>query len=107
MNTNKFGAKSNKIYECKVCDYKSDKKYGYDRHILTNKHKLLTDTNLIGQKRAKKEYNCCCGKKYNFQSSLCYHKKKCEYKVHAPVPGPMHRAPPRTLKSCWCFRGAI
>ena len=80
MNSNKFGAKSNKIYECKVCDYKSDKKYGYDRHILTNKHKLLTDTNLIGQKRAKKEYNCCCGKKYNFQSSLCYHKKKCEYK---------------------------
>ena len=80
MNTNKKGAKSVKIYECKVCDYKSDKKYGYDRHILTNKHKLLTDTNLIVQKSAKKEYNCCCGKKYNFQSSLCYHKKKCDYK---------------------------
>ena len=78
-----------KIYKCDLCDYTCCKKYNYERHILSPKHKILQNTINNGAKRAKganeedkkkSSYECICGKKYKHSSSLWNHKKKCVYK---------------------------
>ena len=56
-----------------------ESKKDFDKHILTSKHKKLTNTNKKSH-NGDKSYLCICGKKYKFQSSLCYHKKKCDFK---------------------------
>ena len=64
------------VYHCEICDFKCFKKSNYNNHILTLKHKNLTNPN---KKNAEKiEYhNCICGKKYKHLSTLCSHRKKC------------------------------
>jgi hypothetical protein len=63
-------------YICVVCDYYTSKASEYTRHLLTSKHKRLTNPN---EKNATKntEYKCECGRKYKHMSSLCAHKKTC------------------------------
>ena len=63
-------------FECKRCNYIANKKYNYDKHILTRKHQMLIETNEISQER---NYDCLCGKKYKHSSSLCKHRKTCSY----------------------------
>jgi len=62
------------MYECKMCNYSTNRNSQYDRHLYTLKHnekmKQKTDT-LV----------CCCGKKYQYKSGLCRHKKTCNYVV--------------------------
>jgi hypothetical protein len=67
---------------CEKCDYTCFKKYDWDRHLLTRKHKILqntdknTDANVnLGAK--KLNYKCECGKEYKHRQSLFNHKKKC------------------------------
>jgi CHAT domain-containing protein len=66
----------NPIYFCcENCQFNTSNKKDYTRHILTAKHKRLTNTNentLFTQ-----IYSCNCGKTYNHMSSLCKHKKTC------------------------------
>ena len=33
--------KSQKIFECKICDYSTSNKYDYNKHLLTLKHKKM------------------------------------------------------------------
>ena len=63
-------------YNCEICDYNTDSKKDYNKHLLTAKHKILMDPN---EKIPKipKAYTCSCGKIYKHMSSLCNHKKKC------------------------------
>jgi len=42
MFTNKV-PKSSKEYLCEQCDYHTSRLSQYDRHLLTAKHKMLTD----------------------------------------------------------------
>jgi hypothetical protein len=77
MITNKKLQKVARIFECKICDYRSSNKSNYDKHNLTAKHKMLTNTNKKATNVAKQDFTCICGKEYKFQSSLCFHKKKC------------------------------
>ena len=77
--TNEKNAKKRQKFICVNCDFKCCKQSDYDRHILTAKHKLLTNTNENFQKNAK-VYVCSCGKQYKHASSLSGHKKKCNYK---------------------------
>jgi len=61
-------------YSCEICDFKCCKKSNYDKHILTLKHKNLTNPN---KKNADKYYSCHCGKIYKHRSTLSSHKKEC------------------------------
>ena len=62
---------------CESCNYITDNKKDYNKHLLTAKHIRLTDTN-------EKSQECCsyicnsCGNSYKHAPSLCKHKKKCK-----------------------------
>jgi len=69
-----------KRFSCKNCNYITSNKYDYDKHILTRKHKILTETNEISQEiLQERNYDCLCGKKYKHSSSLCKHRKTCSF----------------------------
>jgi len=69
-----------KRFSCKNCNYITSNKYDYDKHILTRKHKMLTETNEISQEIIQeRNYDCLCGKKYKHSSSLCKHRKTCSF----------------------------
>ena len=82
MNTKKFSSESSVEYLCENCDYVTSRKSQYGRHILTAKHKILTNPN---KKVPCKIYSCECGKIYKHQSSLCFHKKICVIQVQVQV----------------------
>ena len=67
-----------KVFTCEKCAFKCCYESDFNRHILTAKHKLLTNTN---KKTRENEnvYNCECGKHYKHNSSLCKHKKTCSH----------------------------
>ena len=46
----KLDKKSSKIFYCEKCDYTTSKQSQYDRHILTRKHKILTNTDTKNKK---------------------------------------------------------
>jgi hypothetical protein len=60
---------------CEKCDYNTDSKKDYNKHISTRKHlRIMKDNNL-----SPTEYKCECGKVYRHQSGLCKHKHVCTY----------------------------
>ena len=61
---------------CNFCNFKCWYESQYDRHIMTAKHKILTNANIKTRKN-KDVLSCVCGKTYKHRSSLCKHKKKC------------------------------
>ena len=86
MSTNEKVPKSSEKFSCQVCDYTSIRKSQYDRHLLTLKHGLLTNTNKKVQKvQDDKSFKCVCGSSYKFASSLCYHKKTCKVTTEADL----------------------
>ena len=62
-------------FSCINCHYKCSKNSEWKKHILTQKHIRLTQTNLDEQKNL--QFLCECGKEYKHMSSLCKHKKTC------------------------------
>ena len=76
MDKNKSSLSSNKYY-CEKCDYSCLYSSEYERHLGTAKHRRIK----MDKKEEITTYNCECGKKYNYQSGLCKHKKKCTYKT--------------------------
>jgi len=61
-------------YVCEKCNYNSNKKDNYTKHLQTKKHntyQYLPDT-------YKKEHVCNCGKIYKHKQSLNNHKNKCK-----------------------------
>jgi hypothetical protein len=75
MTNNKM-PKNADNYICKNCNFKCFKKSNYDKHLLTAKHKRLTNTNNKMPKNAQ-TYSCKCGKVYLHNSSLYKHKRTC------------------------------
>lgn len=65
-------------FECKRCDYVAIKKYNYEKHLLTLKHKKYqVETKRTGM-------NCTiCGKEYKTQSGMWKHEKAC--KIEKPL----------------------
>ena len=61
-------------YSCDVCDYNTSKKSSYNNHLLSAKHKMITNGNTNGN---IKKCECICGKEYTFYSGLSRHKKTC------------------------------
>ena len=77
--------KSQNNYSCIKCNYYSNKKSEWERHIITRKHCSLTPlTTTQSQKTPKKNkkthYICYkCSKEYKSREGLWYHDKKCLY----------------------------
>lgn len=70
MLTN-FTQKNSKYFECKDCDFKCCNKNDYNIHILTSKHKMLTN---VDSKNSNK-FICECCNEYIHRQSLSVHKK--------------------------------
>lgn len=70
--------KNAKIFFCDACDFKCSKQSNYNKHLLTRKHQILTNPNKK-MPDDNTEYKCICGKKYKHESSLCAHKKICDF----------------------------
>ena len=72
-------------YVCENCDYYTDRKYDFDRHVNSKKHKLATmsySSYYFAENAQNKNfinYECGCGKKYKYKQGLSNHKKKCEF----------------------------
>jgi len=63
---------NDKKFSCKTCNFKTDNKYNFQKHLMTSKHKKM-------QKMQKtQEYICLnCKKEYKTRTGLWFHKKKC------------------------------
>ena len=79
------------IFNCIFCDYSSSRKSQYDRHVLTSKHKNLTNANNLSSDSSN-IFNCKnCNKNYKSRVGLWNHKKKCvniniiEEKISEPI----------------------
>mgnify|MGYP001353762738 CR=1 FL=1 len=70
----KKNAKNAKNYICKTCDFISKNKTDFNRHIETQKHKMLTNAYMDN----RQIYKCECGKLYKQRQSLSRHKKRCK-----------------------------
>jgi len=62
---------------CTICDYSTSRKSQYDRHLSTDKHKILQNPTL--KSSICKSFVCECGNQYKHSSTLYAHKKKCKY----------------------------
>jgi hypothetical protein len=79
--------KSQKIpkYFCECCEYITNNKKDYNKHLMTSKHQNeINETSLkqLVPKSPKKSPKivCTCGNYYNSRTSLWRHKKQCESK---------------------------
>ena len=73
-------------FNCKICDYLTDKKSSYDKHLLTSKHIKLTDVNTFSNNSCSKItdtnkiFNCkLCDKEFSSRVGLWKHNKKCDF----------------------------
>ena len=71
--------KSSKNYCCIICDYNTCRSSQYERHLLTRKHTILTQTHDFDKKSSKLVFTCECGKNYKYRQSLYTHKKICSF----------------------------
>ena len=78
-----FTKKNENIYVCEKCDFKTNKKTDYNRHLTTRKHEYrLKETNMeiVEIKKTNNQYICKnCQKKYKTKSGLWKHEKYCNY----------------------------
>lgn len=80
-------------YTCDVCDFKCSKKSDYTRHLLTAKHKMMTNDDKNDDKKAPKNaaalsmpiFTCECGKQYKYRQGLSVHRKKCSTEEHRDI----------------------
>jgi len=69
--------KKPKKYLCKKCDFSSNDKKDYTRHLTTRKNKKNTMDNIRITKKTEKNFFKCdlCDKKYRYRSGLSKHRK--------------------------------
>jgi len=69
-------------YNCQVCDYVTNKKSSFDKHLLTGKHILKQNETKSCSKVAKQYSNACmCGIYFTSRTTLWRHKKKCNFEA--------------------------
>ena len=83
---NKFVPKNPTNYSCEFCAYNTLSKKDFNKHLSTDKHKMLILANNANEKSQKipknpAEHSCVCGKTYMHLSSLCKHKKSCKFSI--------------------------
>ena len=81
MEIVKVAKKSTNSYFCEICDYKTFRKFNYDKHKLTSKHLETQNGNIFCSKSSKssnESFICIsCGKHYSTNAGLWKHKQKC------------------------------
>ena len=72
-------------FNCIICDYLTDKKSSYDKHLLTSKHIKLTSVNTFSNIScpkmidSNKTFDCkLCHKEFTSRVGLWKHNKKCK-----------------------------
>jgi hypothetical protein len=66
-------------FYCEFCNYVTSKKSSYNKHLLTAKHKMLTNDDIKVAKSCS-EFICSkCNKIYKSRQTLHVHKKKCSH----------------------------
>ncbi len=68
-----------KKYNCVPCQYSTNDKSDYNRHLLTEKHKRGMGK---GKPDSSKIFFCHCGKSYKYRSGFSRHKKHCNQYKH-------------------------
>jgi len=84
-NDSNLSPKVAKKFYCEICNYSTCKKFDYEKHLLTDKHKkrendskmVENDSNL--SPKVADYYKCRCGKIYKYNSGYYRHKKICDY----------------------------
>ena len=74
-------------YFCEKCDYQTDNKKDFTKHLSTAKHKMIVNDSKNPQKIPKSQNNqfvCVCGKIYKYDSGYYRHKKVCNVN-HIPI----------------------
>lgn len=84
-------------YSCSICNYKTIRKYDYNRHLASSKHlqkvqylklkkdTITTPTSISNSRVSKKNeksgevFQCDCGRKYKYHSGYYRHKRICEF----------------------------
>ena len=70
-------------FVCEKCDFKTNKRSNFDKHIATDKHKylhILTNTYTENAENVKTRitFSCKCGKNYTHRQSLYTHRRGCQ-----------------------------
>jgi hypothetical protein len=78
----KKAEKGGQIFICNHCYYNTSELSKFNRHILTDKHKRMTNGLHLGGKKAEKAENdknfeCICGSIYKYRQGLWKHRKSC------------------------------
>ena len=66
-------------FECNLCNFITSNKYNFDKHLLTAKHKILTNPYIKNAENETKLNVCICGKIYKHRQTLSKHKKYCVF----------------------------
>ena len=76
--TYKKTPKNAENFLCNECNFTCSKLSDFERHKMTAKHKILTNTYKKNAENSKIQIHCCDrGKQYKHRQSLNNHKKKC------------------------------
>ena len=68
--------KKSQYYFCEKCNYKTIRKKDFNKHLMTRKHKMMTNDDIKVQK-SPTAFICECGKSYKYRQGLFQHRKKC------------------------------
>lgn len=60
---------------CECCEYSTDVKVNFNKHVNSTKHKLVSKTNPDSIIESNIEYSCECGQTYKHKQSLTKHIK--------------------------------
>ena len=64
-------------FVCVGCHFRCSKRSNYNTHLLTHKHKKITEDTKNADQPSTSFICPCCNKKYSHLSGLCRHKKIC------------------------------
>jgi len=84
--------KKRPAYSCKCCDFNTQSKNDFNRHLLTAKHKLMTAQMTNDDEKAHlptRHHKCSCGNVYKYKQGLFVHQKKCKHGIITPKALPL------------------
>ena len=85
-NDDNFFPKSFLNYSCETCAFNTSRLSQYNIHLMTAKHKKMTnDDTILSAGVLELKFNCECGKTYKHRQGLHIHKKRCNLETQQVV----------------------